>query len=62
MPERGLRGEIVLAIGCTDGMGFSAAKYIGIHTLFIQHILPPLISFIDNHIQGIPGIPGIQTV
>ena len=29
MPERGLRGKIVLAIGCTDGMGFSAAKYIG---------------------------------
>ena len=21
MPERGLRGKIVLAIGCTDGMG-----------------------------------------
>jgi len=64
MPERGLRGEIVLAIGCTDGMGFSAAKYIGMEgaTIVVNSRREPNVTKAVNELKaaGVENVVGIK--
>ena len=64
MPERGLRGKIVLAIGCIDGMGFSAAKYIGMEgaTIVVNSRREPNVTKAVNELKaaGVENVVGIK--